>query len=379
MADKRDYYEVLGVGKSASDDEIKKAYRKLAKQYHPDMNPGNAEAEQKFKEVNEAYAVLSDAEKRSQYDRFGHAAFEAGGGGGAGFGGFGGFSDFGGFGDIFSSFFGGGGGGARRNGPEEGEDILIRLTLDFEEAVFGCKKDISFNHIEACSECHGSGAEKGTAPEICPTCKGSGQVTVQQQTPFGVMRSARACSACRGKGTVVKNPCKNCRGSGYVKLTKKLSVTIPEGINHGEQICLRGEGDAGRNGGPAGDLYIEIRVRPHSFFTREGSTLTCEIPLTFAEATLGAEIEVPLADGKRATYQIPEGTQPGTSFTLRGKGVKEVRSARRGDLIFTVTVEVPRALNDKQKELLSAFAKSCGESNNAKKTSFFQKLKNSFK
>lgn len=377
MADKRDYYEVLGVSKSATEDEIKKAYRSLAKKYHPDMNPGDKAAEQKFKEVNEAYGVLSDAEKRQKYDQYGHAAFDPSAGGFGGFGGegFSGFGDFGGFGDIFSSFFGGGGSSsARRNMPQDGDDLAVRITLDFEEAVFGCKKDVTFNRVEACSECHGSGAEAGSKPETCQTCHGTGQVTVQQNTPFGTMRSSRACSACRGTGQIIKNPCRNCAGKGYVKVTKKLSVTIPEGIDNGEQICLHGQGDAGRRGGNPGALYIEVRVRPHSFFERRGNDVFCEIPLSFSEAALGAEIDVPMLDGKTEKYTIPEGTQPGTTFTMRGKGIKEVRTSRRGNLSFRVTVEVPKGLNTEQKQLLSAFARSLGEGEKTKRASFLKKI-----
>ena len=376
MADKRDYYEVLGLSKDADEAAIKKAYRTLAKKYHPDMHPGDSEAEARFKEVNEAYAVLSDPEKRGQYDRFGHAAFDpAGGGAGGGFGGFGGFSDFGGFGDIFSSFFGGGGGGGgARSMAEDGDDILVRVNLTFEEAIFGCKKEISYSHVEACATCHGKGAENESDIETCKTCRGTGQVTVQQNTPFGAIRTQRACSACGGRGKSIKNPCKTCGGRAYVKVTRKKTITIPEGIDTGERMRVTGEGDAGRRGGVAGDLYIEVRVRPHSFFVRDGRDLLCEVPITFAEAALGAEIDVPLPDGKTEKYEIPEGTQTGSTFRLRGRGIKEVRSSRRGDIVFTVTVEVPRDLSAEQKELLSAFAKSCGEKNNAKKTSFFKKI-----
>lgn len=375
MADKRDYYEVLGVQKNADEAEIKKAYRTLAKKYHPDMHPGDAEAEAHFKEVNEAYDVLSDAEKRQKYDQYGHAAFDPAAGGGAGFSGFGDFGGFGGFGDIFSSFFGGGGGGGNaRQMAEDGDDILVRVNLTFEEAVFGCKKEISYNHIEECSSCHGSGAAEGTSPETCATCKGAGQVTVQQQTPFGAIRSQRTCSACGGRGKVIKNPCKNCNGRAYVKVTKKKTINIPEGIDNGERLRVPGEGDVGRRGGVTGDLYVEMRVRAHAFFVRQGRDLLCEIPITFAEAALGAEIDIPTPDGSTVKFTIPEGTQNGTTFTVRGKGVKEVRSTRRGDIIFTVTVEVPKDLNAQQKELLTAFAKSCGEKNNSKKTSFFKKI-----
>ena len=371
MADKQDYYQTLGVEKNASEDDIKRAYRKLAKKYHPDMNPGNAEAEQKFKEVNEAYGILSDAEKRSQYDQFGHAAFEPGAGGGAGFGGFGGFD----FGDIFSSFFGGGGGGGRRNGPIDGDDIGVRITIDFKEAVFGCKKEVSYGRIESCGDCKGSGAAPGTSPERCSSCNGMGQVTVQQRTPLGIMQSSRPCSACRGTGKIVKTPCKNCRGTGKVKITKKIEVSVPAGIDDGQRIALRGQGHAGSNGGAYGDLFIEIAIRPHPIFERRGNNVFCEIPITFADAALGAEIDVPLLDGSTEKYKIPEGTQTGTSFTLRGKGITAVNNpSRKGDLTFTVTVEVPRNLNAEQKDLLSKFAASCGESNNTKKSGFFKKL-----
>jgi len=372
MADKRDYYEVLGLSKSAGDDEIKKAYRKLAKQYHPDMHPGDKEAEEKFKEVNEAYAVLSDPDKKSKYDQFGHAAFDPSmGGGGAGFGDFGGFD----FGDIFSSFFGGGGGGsARRNGPTRGEDLQYRLTITFEEAAFGCKKDISYARVERCSDCGGSGAAKGTSPETCPNCGGSGQVRTAQRTPFGVIQSTHACDNCRGTGKIVKNPCRNCNGKGYVKLTKKVSVTIPAGVDSGEYMRLSGQGNEGRNGGPAGDLLVAINVRDHQLFERDGTTLFCEIPITFVEAALGAEIEVPTLTGT-TKFDIPEGTQTGTRFTVKGEGIVSTRNGRKGDLIFEVTVEVPKNLSEKQKEALRAFAEESGQKNYQKKQSFFKKFK----
>ncbi len=378
MADnKRDYYEVLGVGKSATEDEIKKAYRQLAQKYHPDMNPGDKEAEVKFKEVNEAYAVLSDSEKRAKYDRFGHAAFDPSAGGGSGFGGFGGFggADFD-FGDIFSSFFGGGGGSSRsrHNAPIEGDDIGTRVTVTFEEAVFGCKKEINFARVENCAECSGSGAAKGTTPETCTTCKGTGRVTVQQQTMLGYMQTQRACSACGGRGKIIKTPCKNCNGKGRVKINKKLEVNIPAGIDDRQNIVLRGQGSAGINGGPAGDLIIEVRVKEHPLFIRRGNNIYFEVPISFAEAALGAEIEIPMLDGSREKYKIPEGTQSGTDFTMRGKGVADVNSKRRGDLIFTATVETPNNLTSEQKELLKKFAASLGENNNKKKKSFFSKI-----
>ena len=377
MADKRDYYEVLGVKKDASADEIKKAYRTLAKKYHPDMNPGDKEAEVKFKEANEAYDVLSDADKRAKYDQFGHAAFDPSmGGGGSGFGGFGGFGGDFDFGDIFSSFFGGGGGSSsrsRRNAPIPGDDIQTRITITFEEAVFGCKKEISFARIEACAECGASGAAKGTEAEECKTCRGTGRVTVQQQTMLGYMQTQSACQACRGTGKIIKTPCKNCNGKGYIKINKKLEVTIPAGIDSMQRIVLRGQGSAGRNGGRAGDLVIEVRVKEDKVFTRSGNNVYLDIPLSFAEAALGAEIEIPMLDGKSEKYSIPEGTQTGTSFTMRGKGIADVNTKRKGDLIFTVTVVTPKNLNSEQKKLLQSFAASMGESNKGS-GGFFKKL-----
>lgn len=377
MAQKRDYYEVLGVSKTASADEIKKAYRSLAKKYHPDMNPGDKEAEAKFKEINEAYDVLSDTEKRSKYDQFGHAAFDPAAGGGEGFGGFGGFGGDGfDFGDIFSSFFGGGGSRSQRSAAIDGEDIVTRLTISFDEAVFGCEKEITYPRVEACEDCGGTGAEKGTKPETCPTCKGSGRVTVQQQTMFGRMQSQRSCTACRGTGKIVKNPCKNCNGKGFVRVNKKSKLTIPAGIDGGQRIIRRGQGSAGRNGGAAGDLIIEISVKPHKFFERDRNNVYCEIPISFATAALGGEIEVPGLGGKDEVFQIPEGTQTGTSFTLKGKGIPDVNTKRKGDLIFTVTTETPKNLSAEQKKLLAAFADSLGESNEIKSKSFFKKLFN---
>ena len=378
MADKRDYYEVLGVSKSADESEIKKAYRSLAKKYHPDMNPGDAEAEQKFKEVNEAYAVLSDPEKKAKYDQFGHDAFDpsAGGfGGGSGFGGFGDFTDLG---DIFSSFFGGGfggGGSSRRNGPVRGDDVVVRLTLTFEEAVFGTKKDVSYQKIQKCADCGGEG---GKGVKTCQKCGGSGQMRVTQRTALGMMQSMRTCDACGGAGKTIETPCKTCRGSGQVRVSKTLEVTIPAGIDNGQRIALRGQGSDGRNGGPAGDLTILIAVKPHKIFERDGRDVYCEVPITFAEAVLGAEIDIPTLEGEEK-YTIPEGTQTGTSFTLRGRGIKDVNSSRRGDLIITVAVEVPKNLNAEQKTLLRNFAESCGEGNHAKKTSFFKSFLKNFK
>ena len=376
MADtKRDYYEVLGVDKNADDATIKKAYRTLAKKYHPDMNPGDKEAEAKFKEVNEAYDVLSDPDKKAKYDQYGHAAFDPSAGGGAGFGGFG---DFGGFdiNDIFSSFFGGASGGStRRNGPVRGDDITVRLTISFEESVFGCKKEVSYNKIQKCADCSGTGAAKGTSPKTCSACGGSGQVRVQQRTPFGIMQTQKTCDACHGTGKIIENKCPNCRGTGFVRVPKKLEVNIPAGIDDGQQLSLRYQGSDGMNGGNAGDLYIIISVRPHSIFERDGDDLYCEVPITYAEATLGAEIEIPTLEGSMK-YTIPEGTQTGTVFTLRNKGVTRVNSKVRGNLYITVVVEVPKNLTFEQKNLLEKFAASCGESNYSKRTSFFKRIFN---
>ncbi len=377
MADKRDYYEVLGIDKNADDAAIKKAYRVLAKKYHPDMNPNDKEAEAKFKEVGEAYAVLSDPQKKAQYDQFGHAAFEQGGGGAGGFGGFGGFGDFGDLGDIFGSFFGGGFGGsssARRNAPQRGEDVGASVTVSFEEAAFGVKRDISYNRVQKCPDCSGSGASKGTSPETCSACGGSGQRRVTQRMGGMQFQSTVACDACRGKGKIIKDPCTNCRGTGYIRVTKKLEVSIPAGIDDGERIALRGQGCDGRNGGPAGDLIITVRVKRHNVFERDGYHIYCEVPVTISEATLGAEITVPTLEGNEK-YTIPEGTQNGTQFTLKGRGIPYVNSSgRRGDLIFAVNVEVPKGLSEKQKELLREFAAACGENNYGKKTGFFKKL-----
>ncbi len=374
MAEKQDYYELLGVSRTASEAEIKKAYRTLAKKYHPDLNPGDKVAEQKLKEVNEAYEILSDPEKRQKYDQFGHAAFDpaAGGYGGGGFGGFD-------FGDIFSSVFqegfgGFGGGGNRRRGAMRGNDVMTRVTITFEEAYRGCKKDISFNRVESCPDCHGSGASAGSQPESCPVCHGSGTV-VQQSTAFGSMfQTQRPCNNCNGTGKIVRDPCRNCRGKGFVKVTKTMGVTIPAGIDNEQRIILRGEGDAGRNGGPNGDLGIEVRVQASKLFERDGNDIYCEVPVTFTQAALGATIDIPTLDGAES-YKIEEGTQSGTTFTLRGKGMPNVnRPESRGNLYLTVQVEVPRGLNAKQKELLRAFADSCDEKNNQTSSSFFKKL-----
>ena len=376
MADKRDYYEVLGISKGAADTEIKKAYRTLAKKYHPDMNPGDKEAEAKFKEINEAYAVLSDADKKAKYDQFGHAAFDPTAGGGYD-GGFGGFGDFGDLGDIFGSFFGGGfGGGGRRNrnAPTRGEDVGARVTVSFEEAAFGVKKDVSFDRIQKCPDCSGTGAARGSQAETCTACGGSGQKRVTQRLGGMAFQSTVTCDACRGTGKIIKNPCPNCNAKGYIKIKKKLSVNIPAGIDDGQRIALRGEGCDGRNGGPTGDLLITVNVRKHQIFERDGYNIYCDVPVTVAEATLGAEIDVPTLEGNQK-FTIPEGTQPGTQFTIRQKGIPYINnSGRRGDLIFTVNIEIPKGLSEKQKEHMRAFADSCGDSNYSKKTGFFKRI-----
>ena len=372
---KRDYYEVLGVNKSAGEDEIKKAYRSLAKKYHPDMNPGDKEAEVKFKEVNEAYAVLSDSEKRSKYDRFGHDAFDPTSGGG-GYGGFSGFSgaDFD-FGDIFSSFFGGGTSTrSRANAPVEGDDIAARVTVSFEEAAFGCKKEVNFARVENCPDCHGSGAEHEGDIEKCPECNGLGRINVRQQTMLGYMQTQRTCQRCAGRGKIIKSPCKNCNGKGRIRINKKLEVNIPSGIDDRQNIILRNQGSAGLNGGPNGDLIIEVRVKEDKIFEREGNNIYCEVPISFTEATLGAEIDIPVLGGGVEKFKIPEGTQSGSDFALKNKGIPDINTKRRGDLIFKVSVETPKNLNSKQKELLRAFAESIGETPNSKKNRPFKKL-----
>lgn len=365
----RDYYEILGVSKNASDDEIKKAYRALAKKYHPDMNPDNKEAEEKFKEVNQAYAILSDPEKKARYDQFGPEAAEGGASGFGDFGGFGGFD----INDIFEGFFGGGGGRGRRNGPQRGDDLAQRITISFEEAAFGCKKEIKYTKIEKCGECSGTGCASGTSPKVCSKCGGTGQMRVQQRTPLGVFQTTKTCDACNGAGQTISNPCKKCKGSGTNSATKTLEVSIPAGIDNGQRISLRGMGNAGKNGGPAGDLYIAVQVRPHSVFVREEFNIYCEIPITFPEAALGAEIRVPTLEGD-TTYEIPEGTQTGTTFTLKGKGIPYVNGRGRGDLIFKVIVEVPKNMTDTQKEALRKFAQACGKSNYSKKEKFFKNI-----
>ena len=375
--EKRDYYEVLGVNKNASEDEIKKAYKKLARKYHPDMNPGDKEAEEKFKEVNEANEVLGDPQKKARYDQFGFAGVEPSYGGGAGGGAYGaGGFDFGDLGDIFGSFFGGGfGGGARRNpnAPRRGESIRMSLTVDFIEAAFGCEKEIQLERSEQCPTCKGNGCAPGTTPEICPDCHGTGSVTQAQRTPFGVMQSQAPCGKCRGTGKIIHKPCPDCHGSGNVRKRKTIKINVPAGIDNGQTISLRGQGHAGSNGGPAGDLLVTVMIRPSETFQREGTAVYTEAPITFAQATLGAELEIDTIDGK-VKYSIPEGTQTGTVFRLRGKGIPVLNGRGRGDQYITVTVETPKNLNKAQKEALKAFCDTLGESNyNHGKTIFGKK------
>lgn len=381
MSTKRDYYEVLGVSKSADATEIKKAYRKLAMKYHPDKNQGDKEAEEKFKEINEAYEVLSDETKRKNYDQFGHEGVNGQGFGGAGgFGGqgFGGFDDI--FGDIFGDMFGGGFGGGRqrRRGPERGADIRQRINISFEEAAFGKKVQVKINRSEECNECHGSGAKPGTSKKTCSTCNGSGQVQSVQRTPFGNIASTRTCSTCNGEGEVIESPCTKCHGKGSIRKTKTIEVDIPAGIDEGQMIKLSGQGELGTRGGPRGDLYIEVNVKSHQLFTREGYDVYLEMPITFAQATLGDKIQVPTLDGK-VEYEIPEGTQTGTVFRLKGKGIPKLRSNVRGDQYVKVTVEIPKKLNDKQKELVRQFAKECGEEVHERQQSLSNKIDNFFK
>ncbi len=367
---KRDYYEVLGVAKGASDDELKKAYRKLAKQYHPDLNPGDKAAEAKFKEINEAYEVLSDKEKRARYDQFGHAGvdpnFGAGGPGG-GFGGFGGFTDMGDIdlGDLFGSFFGGGfgggsGGNARRNGPQKGETIRAGVTISFEEAAFGCEKEVTVARTEQCDECGGSGCAPGTTAEVCPDCHGSGTVRIQRGGGGFSFSTTAQCPKCRGAGKIIHQPCKTCGGAGAVRRQKKLSVNIPAGIDNSQAVSLRGQGGAGRNGGPNGDLLIGVTVQPHPIFRREGTSVFMEQPVSFVQAALGDELQIPTIDGP-VKYTMPEGTQTGTTFRLKGKGIPGLNGRGRGDQYVTVKVQVPTGLSKAQKEALRAFGESMGE------------------
>ena len=375
--EKRDYYEVLGVSKTATDAEIKKAYRKLAMKYHPDYNPGDKEAEEKFKEINEAYEVLSDADKKARYDQYGFAGVDPNFNPNAGFGGFGGggFSGFGDFSDIFGDFFGGGASSSgRRRGPAKGQNVVSEIEISFEDAAFGCEREIAFSRIETCSTCHGSGAKGGTSPQTCTYCHGTGTVRTQQNFMGMTMQSNQPCPKCGGSGTIITDPCTACRGKGKVRHTKTLKVSVPAGIDNGQTISIRGQGHAGKNGGPAGDLLITITVRPHELFRREGTSVLCEAPITFAQAVLGAELEIPTIDGK-VKYELPEGTQSGTTFRLKGKGIPELNGRGRGDQYVTVYIETPRNLNREQKEALKKFAESVGDNNYEERRKFFKKFK----
>ncbi len=362
MADKRDYYEVLGVSKNASDDDLKKAYRKLAKKYHPDSNPGNAEAAEKFKEASEAYSVLSDREKRARYDQFGHAAFEGGSGG------FGGFDFNGGdmgdiFGDLFGDLFGGGRRSSRgaSSGPMRGANVRTSVSITFEEAVFGCEKQIELNLREPCPTCGGSGAKPGTTPVTCSKCRGTGRIISTQQSIFGMMQTETACPDCRGTGKIIKEKCSECRGSGYVTKKTKLSVDIPAGIDNGMSVRIRDKGEPGTNGGPRGDLLVEVRVARHPMFEREDTNIYSVVQITFTKAALGGKVRIKTVDGE-VEYDVKSGTQTDTRIRLRGKGVPSVHNRNsRGDHYVTLVVQVPTKLNREQKKALQAFAKACGE------------------
>ena len=368
---KRDYYEVLGVEKGASADEIKRAYRKKAMQFHPDRNPDNPEAEAKFKEAGEAYEVLSDDDKRARYDQYGHAGvdpnFGAGGYGGYGGGGFGGFSGFGDFGDIFSDIFGGGGSRASSaNAPRRGENVGARVEITFEEAAFGVEKEVTAARIENCAACSGSGSADG-AVETCDRCRGTGQVRTTQNFMGMTMQSTAACPQCNGKGKVIKNPCSSCKGKGKVRRNKKVNVRVPAGVDDEQMVRVKGEGNVGANGGPNGDLMVEVNIKPHKIFQREGMNVICEMPISFTQAALGAEIQVPTLDGN-VKYTIPEGTQTDTVFRLRDKGIPDVyNKSRRGDQLVRVVVETPTKLNKEQKELLRQLEESLGDTPKRKK------------
>ncbi len=375
MADKRDYYEVLGVEKNASEGEIKKAYRKLAMKYHPDQNPGDKTAEEKFKEVNEAYEILSDADKKARYDQFGFAGVDPnfGAGGGGGFDGFDGFD----LGSIFGDFFGGGGARRRSGGPTRGQNLGAELEITFEEAAFGCEKEVTFGRIETCNTCSGNGCKAGTQPETCSRCGGRGTIRTQQNFMGMSMQSEAPCPTCGGKGKLIKEPCEICKGKGKVRRNKTLKVQVPAGIDHGQSFRLRGEGNCGSGGGPSGDLLVTVSIKRHALFEREGANVLCEMPITFTQAALGAEIEVPTLDGK-VRYTVPEGTQTGTTFRLKGKGIPYVGYKNRGDQYVTVVVETPTNLKKEQRELLKKLAETLDDEGQPKRKSFFEKLKETF-
>jgi molecular chaperone DnaJ len=373
----KDYYELLDVEKNASDEDIKRAFRKMALKYHPDKNPGDKEAEEKFKEINEAYQVLSDPQKKSQYDQFGTTDFNGQGGyegfGGFGGGGFGGFSDI--FGDIFDIF--GSNGKKPKNGPQRGADLEYNLNLTFEEAAFGVKKDLDIFRYETCGTCSGSGARPGTSPKTCDRCHGTGQMKTQRNTPFGSFVSVTACDKCHGEGRIIETPCTECNGNGKVRRKKVVSINIPAGVDTGNTIPLRGEGEPGVKGGPAGDLYVNIRVAPHKIFKRQGFDIVCEVPVSFIKASLGGEIIIPTLEGD-TKQPIAEGTQPGTVVKLKGKGIPRVRGNGRGDLYAQLNVEIPKKLNERQRELLKQLAHEFGEDATDGKKSFMDKFKDAF-
>ena len=379
MANKRDYYEVLGVAKDADEATIKKAYRQLAKKYHPDVNPGDKDAEEKFKEVNEAYQTLSDPQKRARYDQFGPDGPQAGFGGGGGFGGFSGFEGggFGGFEDIFSSFFGGGMGGQQRNGPIPGDDLRYDLTISFEEAAMGCEKEINLVRDEECPTCNGTGAKPGTKVDTCPNCHGTGQERVITNTPIGRIQNVRTCSRCHGVGKIITEPCVKCHGRGKVRVSKRRTIKVPAGIDNGQVLTIRGQGGLGERGGPAGDLLIVITVRPHRLFKRRDDNLYIEMPLTFTQAALGAELDIPTLE-KPVKYRFPEGTQPGQVFTLRGQGITHLRGGGKGDLYVTAVVDIPKKLTEKQKELLRQFDGTTTERQYEKRKTFLDRLRDVF-
>ena len=375
MAEKRDFYEVLGLQKGATEDEIKKAFRKKAMEFHPDRNPGDKISEEKFKEVNEAYSILSDPQKKDKYDRFGHAGVDPNAGfGGGGFGG--GFEDI--FGDLFGGMFGGQGGGRRRNGPRKGQDLQKSISITFDEAAFGTKKQIQINKYVACESCGGSGAESGSQKVTCPKCNGTGEVRTTQRTPFGQFTNVQPCDKCGGSGEAIEKPCHTCSGTGKVRKTVTISVDIPAGVDNDSVISIRGQGEPGSNGGPNGDLYAVISVQPHPLFTRKGSDLWLEMPITFSQAALGDDIIVPTLKEK-VSYKIPAGTQPETIFRLKGKGIKSLRTAKVGDLYVKVTLEVPTKLTGEQKKMISKLGESLNMEGYSKKKKFADTMKEIFK
>ena len=378
MADKRDYYEVLGVDRNADDATLKKAYRKLAKKYHPDMNPGDKEAEAKFKEATEAYGVLSDPDKRRQYDQFGHAAFENGGGGAGGFGGFDFSGDMGDiFGDIFGDLFGGGGRRRANNGPMKGANLRAAVNIMFQEAITGCEKELEITLKDPCTKCNGTGAKPGTSPETCPKCNGSGQDVMTQQSMFGMVRTVTVCPDCQGTGKIIREKCPDCRGTGFTSSRKKIQVSVPAGIDDGQSIRIRDKGEPGTNGGPRGDLLVEVRVARHAIFQREDMNIFSTADISFAQAALGGTIRIPTVDGD-VEYEVKPGTQPNTRIRLKGKGVPSLRNRNvRGDHYVTLNLKVPTSLSNESKEALRKFDETLGGSG-TKKKSFKEKLKETF-